>query len=146
MNPLYDFLDVGDLRVLMVDDSVYEILPEQLEFLQTQIATGKPLILCMHIPLYAPGRGVGFGVGHPDWNKDHDMIYKVERRPQWPEEGPSPTAYGFRNAAFSAPNMLGVLTGHIHQFFIDVIKQTPQIVVPSNSNGDYVIAEFLPAK
>ena len=38
-----------------IDNSTYEILPEQLDFFTAQAKSEFPLILLMHIPLYMPG-------------------------------------------------------------------------------------------
>lgn len=56
---------VHGIRFLTIDNSNYEIFPEQLEFFRTQVAGGQPLVLLLHIPLYAPGRLMGFGCGNP---------------------------------------------------------------------------------
>ena len=52
-NPLMSSHDVRGVRFLAVDNSNYEILPEQLDFFRTQVATGMPLVLFVHIPLFA---------------------------------------------------------------------------------------------
>jgi hypothetical protein len=99
-------IEVGGLRAVVIDNSTYEILPEQAAFFREQVASGAPLALFMHIPLYAPGRAVGFGCGHPDWNAAHDKNWQIERRMKWPESGHTPTTLAFRRDVFAAPNLL----------------------------------------
>lgn len=136
-DPLMYYIDVKDVRVLMIDNSVYEILPRQLAFLQEQIKTGKPLLICMHIPLYAEGRSVGYGCGNPNWNANSDPSYKIERRLPWPEKGHSKMTYKFREEILNAKNVLAVFCGHIHAETVDMIGCTPQFVTKMNATGAY---------
>ena len=143
-NPLMSALDVGGVRVVMLDNSTYEILPEQLAFFKAQVATGKPLVLMVHIPLYAPGRPVGFGCGHPTWGAKVDKGFTIERRPPWREEGHTAVTLEFHREVFAAPNLLGVFAGHTHKASLDVLKGIPQIVAGANATGAHLIIEVLP--
>lgn len=143
-NPLMSARDVNGVRFLAIDDSTYEIRPEQLDFFRTQTKAAKPTVLMMHIPLYAPGRGLGFGCGHPDWGAATDENYGIERRPRWPESGHTQTTFDFDEAVFSAPNLMGVLAGHTHRKSVDVVRGTPQFVTDANANGAYIELEFVP--
>lgn len=143
-HPLMAAIEVGGLRAVMIDNSTYEILPEQAAFFREQVASGAPLALFMHIPLYAPGRAVGFGCGHPDWNAAHDKHWQIERRMKWPESGHTPTTLAFRRDVFAAPNLLGVFAGHIHRPSLDCVNGVPQIVTAANAAGGFVTAEFMP--
>ena len=145
-NPMMSTVDLGGIQAVMIDDSVYEILPEQLDFWRQQVQNGRPTILCMHIPLYAPGRGVGYGCGHPDWNATTDHNYEIERRPRWPENGHTKVTFDFYREVFSTPNLLGVFAGHIHEASVDVVHNIPQFVIPTNCNGNYAVAEFNPVR
>ncbi len=137
--------DVQGVRFVAIDDSTYEILPEQLAFFREQVASGRPLVLLMHIPLYAPGRPVGFGCGHPEWGAKTDKNWLVERRPKWPESGHSATTIAFREEVFRAPNLLGVFSGHTHRMSIDCVNGIPQIVTEANATGAHLNVEVLPA-
>lgn len=143
-NPLMAVRRIRGIRFVAIDDSTYEILPEQLEFFRAQVATGDPLVLLVHIPLYAPGRPVGFGCGHPDWGAKTDRNWEVERRPRWPEEGHSEVTLAFRREVFSTPNLMGVLAGHIHRPSLDVVNGIPQFVSDANATGAYLNVEFSP--
>jgi len=143
--PLMASYDVKGVRFVMIDDSTYEILPEQLAFFREQVASGRPLVLLMHIPLYAPGRPVGFGCGHPDWGANTDKNWIVERRPKWPESGHSETTIAFRDEVFRAPNLLGVFAGHTHALSVDGIGGIPQVVTEANATGAYLNVDILPA-
>lgn len=145
-NYLMYAVDIKGVRLLLIDDSTNEILPEQLEFFRAEAASGQAIILGMHIPLYAEGRDIGFGCGHPDWDTRHDSDWEIERRERWPEDGHSATTLAFREEVFAAPNLLGIITGHIHQKCLDVVAGTPQFVVPANAQGGYLQVEIFPKK
>ena len=73
--PLYQGADpmmasrvVKGIRFVFIDNSLYEILPEQLAFWKQEAAKGEPVALMMHIPLYMPGYGPReAGCAHPEW-------------------------------------------------------------------------------
>ena len=136
--------EIAGVKVVTIDNSTYEILPEQLEFFRQQVASGLPLVLCVHIPLYAPGRSVGFGCGHPDWGAAADRNFEIERRPRWRSEGHTNVTMNFHREVFAAPNLLAVFAGHIHQSSIDVIDGIPQVVTAANATGAHLHVEILP--
>jgi predicted phosphodiesterase len=142
-DPLMAVSEIGGVRFVAIDDSTYEILPKQLKFFREQVVSGKPLVLLMHIPLYALGRDVNFGCGHPAWGASSDRYWLIERRPQWPENGHTPTTMAFRREVFAAPNLLGVIAGHTHTQSLDCIGGIPQLVVEANACGGYLMVELL---
>ena len=144
VNPLAYAVKIKGIKLLFIDDSIYEILPSQLDFLRKELADAAPSLLFMHIPLYAPGRRVAFGVGHPEWNAAHDGNYKIERRPRWPEEGHNETTYAFRDEVLRAPNLIGVFTGHIHSYSLDVLNGKPSSVARAANDGSTLKIEVLP--
>lgn len=143
-DPLMSAYDVGDVRFLAIDNSNYQIAPEQLKFYREQVNTGKPLVLTIHIPLFAPGRSMGFGCGHPDWGAQSDRNFKIERRPRWPTTGHTQATIDFHREVFATPNLLGIFAGHIHQHSVDVINGIPQFVTDDNASGAHMDIEFLP--
>lgn len=137
-HPLMASRVVKGVRFVFIDNSTYEILPEQLEFWKTEAAKGEPVALCMHIPLYMPGYGPReAGCGHPEWGAKVDPHWQIERRPQWPERH-SETTMAFREAVISAPNLLGVFAGHVHREMFAFDRGKIQCVTPSNYDGSYL--------
>ena len=134
-NPLMAAYDIKGIRFLAIDNSTYEINDEQLAFFSEHVASGLPLVLLVHIPMYAPGKSISFGCGNPNWNASTDSNYKLERRPRWPEDGHSKTTFKFYNEVFNASNLLGIFTGHIHKNSIEIINGKPQIVSDDNASG-----------
>ena len=53
-NPLMAAYDIKGIRFLAIDNSTYEINDEQLAFFSEHAASGMPLVLLVHIPMYAP--------------------------------------------------------------------------------------------
>ena len=143
-DPLMAAYNIKGIRFLAIDNSTYQINEEQLAFLEEHIASGIPLVLLVHIPMYAPGKDINFGCGNPNWGAALDQNFKLERRPKWPESGHSKTTLDFHKKVFSAPNLLGVFTGHIHRSSIEIIKGKPQIVSDDNASGGYLDINFLP--
>ena len=145
-NPLMAAYDIKGIRFLAIDNSTYEINDEQLAFFSEHAASGMPLVLLVHIPMYAPGKGISFGCGNPNWNAFTDRNYKLERRPRWPKDGHSKTTFNFYDEVFNSPNLLGIFTGHIHKNSIEIINGKPQIVSDDNASGGYLDIDFLNLK
>jgi len=143
-DPLMAAYDIKGIRFLAIDNSTYQINEEQLAFLAEHIESGMPLVLLVHIPLYAPGKPMVFGCGNPNWGAATDRNFALERRPKWPEGGHTPTTFQFHKQVFTAPNLLGVFAGHTHRSSIEMIKGKPQIVSDDNASGGYLDIHFLP--
>lgn len=143
-HPLMAAYDIKGIRFLAIDNSTYQINEEQLTFFDEQVASGMPLILLVHIPMYAPGKRIVFGCGNPNWGADTDRNFELERRPRWPETGHTQTTLNFHKRVFSAPNLLGIFAGHVHRNSIELIKGKPQIVADDNASGGYLDINFLP--
>ena len=142
-NPLMGVREIKGVRFVSIDNSTYEILPEQLAFFKQQVAFKQPMVLLLHIPLYAPGRTMGYGCGHPEWGATTDKNYKLERRERWPETGHTTTTFRFHREVFSSPHLMGILCGHIHKPTLDVIQGIPQLVTDANATGAYLKVEFV---
>jgi hypothetical protein len=141
-DPMMGSRIIKDLNIVSIDNSTYEILPEQLEFFRKHSRAGNPFILMMHIPLYAPGRSMGYGCGDPDWGAKTDKGFELERRERWPESGHTKITMDFCNEVFSAPALLGVFAGHVHQQSIDIVRGTPQVCARANATGAFLEINF----
>jgi DNA repair exonuclease SbcCD nuclease subunit len=143
-NPLMTAYDIKGIRFLAIDNSTYQINEEQLAFFIEQVATGMPLVLLVHIPMYAPGKKISFGCGNPNWGAATDRNFELERRPKWTESGHTQTTLNFHKKVFTAPNLLGVFAGHVHRNSIEMIKGKPQIITDDNASGGSLDINFLP--
>ena len=146
LSPLYQGADpmmasrvVNGIRFVFIDNSLYEILPSQLDFWKSEAAKGEPVALMMHIPLYMPGYGPReAGCAHPQWGAKVDPHWKIERRPQWPEAGHTQTTFAFRKAVFDTPNLLGVFVGHEHRHMFAFDNGHVQCVTAANADGSFL--------
>lgn len=136
-NPLHASYDFNGIRFVCIDNSTYEILPEQLRFFKEQVKSGIPLILLMHTPLYMPGRSMGYGCANPGWSEKSDKNFEIERREKWKKGGHTKTTYNFHNEVFKASNLLTILAGHTHNPAIDVKNGIIQMVSGHNATGYY---------
>ncbi|MEX0314471.1 MAG: metallophosphoesterase [Allomuricauda sp.] len=143
-HPLMAAYDIKGIRFLAIDNSTYQINEEQLAFFREQVASGMPLVLLVHIPLYASGKNIYFGCGNPNWGAATDGNFEIERRPKWPETGHTQTTFKFHKEVFNAPNVMGIFAGHIHRNSLEMIKGKPQIVSDDNASGAYLDISFLP--
>lgn len=143
-HPLMAAYDIKGIRFLAIDNSTYQINDEQLAFFSEQVASGLPLVLLVHIPMYAPGKKISYGCGNPYWGAATDRNFELERRPKWPENGHTQTTFDFHKKVFEAPNLIGIFSGHIHRNSIEIIKGKPQIVSDDNASGGYLDIDFLP--
>jgi len=143
-HPLMAAYEIKGIRFLAIDNSTYQINEEQLAFFREQVASGTPLVLLVHIPMYAPGKKISFGCGNPNWGAATDRNFELERRPKWPENGHTQTTLNFHKNVFTAPNLLGIFAGHVHRNSIEMIKGKPQIVTDDNASGGYLNINFLP--
>lgn len=142
--PLISSRDVKGLRIIALDNSTYEILPEQLAEFRRLMHAGLPSLLFVHIPLYAPGRPVGFGCGHPDWGAKSDKSFTIERRPQWRASGHTQTTLDFHGEVLASTNLLAVFAGHTHRPSLDLLNGIPQVVTDDNASGGRLDIEVLP--
>ena len=133
------------VRLLFFDTSNNEIEERQLQFIREEARRDEPFILFQHIPLYAPSRSVGYGIGHPQWGAATDGGYKIERRNQWPE-GHKKVDYDFYDTLVEAPNLLATFAGHVHLFGTDIIKGRPHFTVGPNCTGAYYEVVVMPLK
>lgn len=145
-NPMCFSRTVGGVNFVMIDNSLFEITEEQLEFFTGEIAKGMPVILSMHIPLYLPGHNIDYGCGSPEWNHRNDIYFEIERREPWPESGCSPTTLKFRELALTAPEVIGIYAGHTHEKAVDFVNNRIQYVVGANYSHDDVMMHFVPVK
>ncbi|MEA1875963.1 MAG: metallophosphoesterase [Bacteroidota bacterium] len=135
---LYATYDFNGIRFVCIDNSTYEISPKQLEFFKAQVKSNIPFLLLIHIPLYMPGRPIGFGCANPEWSAESDRNYEIERREKWREGGHTKVTMEFYDEVFNASNLLAILAGHTHRQTLDVKNDIPQLVSPYNARGSFL--------
>lgn len=143
-DPLMASYNIKGIKILMVDNSIYDLLPEQLAFLERHEKEKVPYIVMMHIPMFVPGKG--YGVGDPAWGASKDKGYEVERRERWRESGHLKSTFDFYNRLISSEHLLGIFAGHTHNRYLDVINGLPQFVTAANATGAFTEINLLPLK
>jgi hypothetical protein len=109
--------EVGGVQLIAIDNSMYQATSAQVAFLKEQMRTGKPCLLCMHIPLYVPSL-------LPDvmqrWKAPIMMAcpegWTDRTRALWGVPGIEPATQAFYDLVTDAqaPNLAGLFCGHIH--------------------------------
>lgn len=136
-DPLNAAVDINGIKLILVDNSVYQIKPSQLDFLRKELADGTPAIVACHVPFYLgmPFHSVvNYGFGHPDWGAASDPYFEIERRERWAESGLSAETFAFCREVLQAENVLGIVAGHSHIFRLENINQKFQLVVSSRNS------------
>ena len=143
-------VEIKGVKIILVNDGINGILPSQVKFLKKELSGRQPKILCMHIPVAAPGRRPeSWTIGSREWGWDVDKGYDIERRPRWPEEGHGQADYDFRDALLKAGakgRLTAVVCGHIHVRSTDIQAGIPFMTVKDNASGGYLKLILRPQK
>lgn len=109
--------EIGGVRLIAIDNSMYQTSDAQVAFLKEQLATGKPCLLLMHIPLYIPSL-------LPDvmqrWKAPIMMAcpeaWTEQTRKHWGVPGIDPSTQSFHDIVMDGrtSNLAGIFCGHIH--------------------------------
>lgn len=143
-NPLCHSRVVKGVRFVMIDDSDYLMTREQVDFWKAEASRGDPIVLSMHIPIWTEGWSKRSCLGCPEWGAAIDPYWEVERRERWPAKA-TPETFEFVDAVLSTPNLMAVMTGHIHSFMAARVRGQDMFSVPANSKGDRLELNLVPA-
>jgi UDP-2,3-diacylglucosamine pyrophosphatase LpxH len=110
------------LQFLVLDNSIYQITPAQLEFMRNGFSRELPTVVLMHIPLSLPTlRSAVMNVyqapllmADPDWT--------LESRRWWGARADLPETLAFRDLLAEARNLVAVFCGHMHFDHMDAIS------------------------
>ena len=141
-NPLCYSKVVKGVRFVMIDNSLYHVLPEQLAFWEREIAKGDPTILMTHVPIWTEGWDY-WTCGCPDWGAKIDPCWKIERRERWAERQCA-ESFAFRDSVLRAPNLIAAFSGHIHTLMM-ARGAVNQFSVPCARKGDHFDVTIVPA-
>lgn len=145
-NPYCYSIEIGGVRFVLIDDSTDEIKLEQLEFMRKEIATGMPVVLMMHVPMYVKDRSIGWSLGHPMWRyntaSSKDYFDKSYFEGEYARSNPMHTniSNSFYNEVLSADNVIACIAGHIHSLNNDVVNGMPMLTIAANyKNNSYTL-------
>ena len=114
-DPSAQALDVGGVRIIGLDNSIHQLSETQVDFLEKQLASGLPCVVCMHMPLYLPDLDL---LVREKWKSPIMMGVPAseEVRTKWPELVPAaPTRKGVEVLlSENAANLAAICCGHVH--------------------------------
>ena len=143
VDPLMYSKVVKGVRFVAIDNSVYHIAKKQLAFWRREAAKGDPTVLLMHVPLWVEGFGI-YTCGNPSWGADSDEIWQIERRERWAPRQ-SPESFALREAVLNTPNVVAVITGHIHRPLFACERGKFLFSMPSSAGGRHWTLRLVPA-
>lgn len=122
-NPAFGLRVLNGVRLITLENSLYQIDEAQLSFLREQLATGAPCLLFMHIPLYAPSLIPGV---MRQWQAPIVMGAEAEWTPEtrarWGVGATAPATRACLELARTATNLAGIFCGHVHTAHADRIS------------------------
>jgi 3',5'-cyclic AMP phosphodiesterase CpdA len=145
--PACQSMELGDVRLIALDNSTYQVTPEQLTFLRRELAAGQPCLLFMHIPIWIESLA-------PDvmktWGAPIMMAgphgWTAETRERWKVAGNDPStleAYELLTRGESE-NLAGIFCGHLHFEHADAYREGRfQYVSETGFSGGYRIIDLL---
>lgn len=143
-DPLCQERVVKGVRFLGIDDSTNFVTSDQLEWFRAKVATGDPLVLLLHIPLWAPG------ISAPDFMVPGMKVPDDYEFCGVPGKTPAKHAAAtdaFVREAFAAPNVLAVFAGHNHAYMNFVPSAGPvEAQVACNWSLDFLYGSICPSR
>ncbi len=134
--------EVNGVNLVALDNSYYLIEEEQLAALKAVCAEGKPVILLMHTPLYAPDlcreclsrADIAYLMAVPE---DVLSTYNDHRRRQ---QTPDQTTLDAYHYILTEKNIRALLAGHLHDDFVSQVTPTlKQYVVGTTSLHHFTV-------
>ena len=137
-NLYFDSRIIDGVNFVTMDDSYYLLTDGQIDALKAEAAKGYPIILCMHVPLYAPKLAIA---ARPDWDPTVSYVLgapeellatypNFRRLQQTPDEATKRAIAYIKNE----PLIKAIIAGHNHinhEEFLD--NGVPQI----NTHGSF---------
>ena len=125
-NLYFDSRIIGGVNFVTLDNSYYFITVGQLEALRAEAAKGLPIILAMHVPLYAEGLAQKVMQEHPcaylcGAPEELLAVYPEERRIQQTPDEATLCAIEYIK---SEPLIKALVTGHTHMNFEEALTES----------------------
>ncbi len=136
---------VGDLLFVTIDNSIYQVEEEQLEFARDALGAGLPTVLLSHIPISLPTlrepvineMGTPILMADPDW--------ALESRQESFVGENTATTLEFVRLVGATENLVAILTGHVHFRHVDAVNPwAVQYIAPPGYAGEYWLFEWQP--
>ena len=119
------------VKFIAVDNSFHKVEQWQVDRFKEEIADGKPVILAMHVPIYAPDifefQMTKLDYPHPAWlmGVPEELMEEYDYEEDWIEEQKADDATNeFCDLIISSPNIKAIVTGHDHANFVSQVTPT----------------------
>ena len=119
------------VKFIAIDNSFHKIEQWQLDRFKEELADGLPVILVMHVPVYAPDifefQMTKLNYPHPAWLMavPEDLMRAYGYEEEWIEEQKANDATNeFYDLIVSSPNVKTIITGHDHANFVSQVTPT----------------------
>ena len=103
--------EVNGVVFVAIDDADGTVSEEVVVQFRHIVKRGKPIILCMHVPLYTPGI---CQAGRRWWKKDADAANPELSLPDFKRQRSDPVTRDFIATLKKEPLLKGILSGHLH--------------------------------
>ena len=147
-DPLMYTKEVKGVKLILIDDSVDNVTPDQIEFFRKEVSTGAPSLLMMHIGLYLPGHDT-FYMGYPAYTPKYHYGKGLEMVSASGDGSHADNIERFFDEVMLATDksqLLATIAGHNHIMKSEEIGLHRQFVVPFNGDGSYTDLYLLPAE
>lgn len=139
-NLWFDSRVIGGLNIVTLDDSYYRISDGQIEMLRAEAAKGLPILLCMHVPLYAEESAKAYHELHPEnplymIAAPREYLYQYSDH-RFFQQFPDDATLRAVEYIKSEPMIKALVVGHTHLDAQDVLDNgIPQITTPGTYQG-----------
>ena len=148
-NPAFAAKEVGGLLMIGLDNSLQQVSEEQLEFLRRQLATGRPCLLFMHIPMYVRALmpDIVKKWKGPNVMGAEDGWTQAASQRSYPDVEPATRACVKLITEGAAENLIGIFTGHVHFVHADEFREGRfQYITDPGLRGGYRVVTIKPLK
>ena len=140
-NIRFDSRQVNGVNIVAIDNGFYHIDQRQLDRLKEEIAKGMPIILCLHVPLYAPDiyDYTAEFFGRPLWmmSVPEDLMgeYSEQEKDEQKEDALTHEAY---ELITGSPLIKAIFAGHMHYDFVSQVTPTLKQYIVSVDSANIV--------
>ncbi len=137
--PSHEVRDIGGIRFVAIDNSIYQVSEEQLEFATEQLAAELPTVLLTHIPISVPTlRG-------PTIDKWETPLLLADPAGD-PSRAGTDVTIEFARVISAATNLVAIFCGHVHFEHIDSISPSAvqYVGTPAFETARSRLVEFQP--
>ena len=130
------------VKFIAVDNSFHTVEQWQVDRFREEIADDMPVILALHVPVYAPDifkfQMEKLSYPHPAWLMavPEEIMEEYNYEPQWIEEQKANDATNeFYDLIVNSPNIKLIVTGHDHAHFVSQVTPTLKQYMVATDEG-----------